>query len=184
MESKTVKEMMIPLAEYATVSEDANLLETVMALDRAQAGLSQTDYRHRAILVLDQSGHIAGKVSQHDILIALELNYKRIQENEKGALSRFGLSNMFIKYTMKEYNFWDKPLDHLCKKAIQRNVKEFMYTPTEDEFIDENETMDNAVHKLIICKHHSLLVTKRGKIAGVLRLSDVFESITDLLKEC
>jgi hypothetical protein len=44
--------------------------------------------------------------------------------------------------------------------------------------------MDNAVHKLIIGKHHSLLVTKRGKIAGVLRLSDVFGSITDLLKEC
>ena len=91
---------------------------------------------------------------------------------------------MFIKYTMKEYNLWDKPLDHLCKKAIQRNVKEFMYTPTEDEFIDENETMNNAVHKLIIGKHHSLLVTKRGKIAGVLRLSDIFGSITDLLMEC
>ena len=184
MESKRVKEMMIPLAEYATVTEDANLLETVMALDRAQAGFNQTGYPHRAILVLDQNGHIVGKVSQHDILIALELNYKKIEEKEKGALSRFGLSNMFIKYTMKEYSLWDKPLDHLCKKAMQRNVKEFMYTPMEGEFIDENETMNNAVHKLIIGKHHSLLVTQRGKIAGVLRLSDVFEKITDLLKEC
>ena len=184
MKSKRVKEMMIPLAEYATVTEEANLLETVMSLDRAQAEFDQTGYRHRAILVLDQNGHIVGKVSQHDILIALELNYKKIEANEKGALSRFGLSSMFIKYTMKEYNLWDKPLDHLCKKAMQRNVKEFMYTPTEGEFIDENETMNNAVHKLIIGKHHSLLVTKRGKIAGVLRLSDVFEKITDLLKEC
>ncbi len=184
MESKIVKEMMIPLTEYATVTEDANLLETVMALDRAQAGFDQTSYRHRAILVLDKKGHIVGKVSQHDILIALELNYKKIEANEKGALSRFGLSNMFIKYTMKEYNLWDKPLDHLCKKATQRNVKEFMYTPTEAEFIDENETMNNAVHKLIIGKHHSLLVTQSGKIAGVLRLSDVFERITDALKEC
>jgi len=184
MESSRVKEIMIPLAEYATVSEGANLLEAVMALDRAQAGFDQSRYRHRAILVLDQNGHIAGKVSQHDILIALELNYKKIEENEKGALSRFGLSKMFIKYTMKEYNLWDKPLDHLCKKAMQRNVKEFMYTPTEGEFIDENETMNNAVHKLIIGKHHSLLVTQKGKIAGVLRLSDVFEKITSLLKEC
>ncbi|MDC3237251.1 CBS domain-containing protein [bacterium] len=184
MESKIVKEMMIPLAEYTTVSEDANLLEAVMALEKAQVEFDQTGYRHRAILVLDQNGHIVGKVSQHDILIALELNYKKIEENEKGTLSRFGLSNMFIKYTMKEYNLWDKPLDHLCKKAMQRNVKEFMYAPMEGEFIDENETMNNAVHKLIIGKHHSLLVTQRGKIAGVLRLSDVFEKITDLLKEC
>ena len=184
MKSYIVKEMMVPLAEYATVTEDANLLEAVMALDRAQAGFDQTLYRHRAILVLDQNGHIVGKLSQHDVLMALELNYKKLVEKEKGALDRFGLSNMFIKYSMKEYSLWDKPLDHLCKKAIQRNVKEFMYTPTEGEFIDENETMNNAVHKLIIGKHHSLLVTQRGKIAGVLRLSDVFGTITDALKKC
>ena len=42
MESKRVKEMMVPLAEYSTVSEDANLLETIMALIRAQAGFDQT----------------------------------------------------------------------------------------------------------------------------------------------
>ena len=184
MKSYKVKEMMIPLAEYATVTEDANLLEAVMALDRAQAGFDQKGYRHRAILVLDQSGHIVGKVSQHDILIALELNYKKIAEKEKGALDRFGLSKMFIKYAMKEYNLWDKPLDQLCNKAVHRNVKEFMYTPTEGEFIDENDTLNKAVHKLIIGKHHSLLVTRRGKIAGVLRLSDVFEKITSALKEC
>jgi len=49
---------------------------------------------------------------------------------------------MFIKYTMKEYNLWDKPLDHLCKKAIQRNVKEFMYTPTETK-----KTMNSVLSK-------------------------------------
>lgn len=59
-----------------------------------------------------------------------------------------------------------------------------MYTPMEGEFIDEDDTMNNAVHKLIIGNHHSLLVTRRGKIAGVLRLSDVFEKITSALKEC
>ena len=63
-------------------------------------------------------------------------------------------------------------------------VKEIMYTPTEGEFIDENETLNNAVHKLIIGRHNSLLVTQKGKIAGVLRLSDVFETITDALKKC
>jgi hypothetical protein len=44
--------------------------------------------------------------------------------------------------------------------------------------------MNNAEHKLIIGKHHSLLVTQRGKFPGVLMLSDVFEKITDALKEC
>lgn len=184
MKTYKVKELMIPLNEYATVSEDANLLEAVMALDRAQSGFDNKGYRHRAVLVLDHSGHILGKVSQHDILIALELNYKIIEEKDKGALSRFGLSDMFIKYAMNEYNLWNKPLEHLCRKAVQRNVKEFMYTPMEGEFIDINDKLDNAVHKLIIGKHHSLLVTEKGKIAGVLRLSDAFRKITDELKQC
>lgn len=184
MKSYRVKEMMIPLEEYETVSENANLLEAVMALEKAQEGFDQTGYWHRAILVFEQNGNIVGKVSQYDILMALEKNYKELFEKEKGALSRFGLSNMFVKYAMEEYNLWDKPLDHLCKKAIQRNVKDFMYTPTEGEFIDENATMNNAVHKLIIGRHHSLLVTQKGKITGVLRLSDVFETITDAIKEC
>ena len=138
----------------------------------------------RSILLFDQNCTIVGKESQHDILIAHENNYKEIFEKEKGALCRFGLINMFVKYAMEEYNLWDKPLDHLCRKAIQRNVKDFMYTPTEGEFIDENETMNNAVHKLIIGKHHSLLVTQKGKITGVLRISDVFKKITDAIKEC
>ena len=184
MKSYRVKEMMIPLEEYETVFEDANLLEAVMALEKVQEGFDQTGYWHRAILVFDQNGNIVGKVSQHDILIALEKNYKELFNKEKGALSRFGLSNLFVKYAMEEYNLWDKPLDDVCRKAIQRNVKDFMYTPTEGEFIDENETMNNAVHKLIIGKHHSLLVTRKGKITGVLRLSDVFETITDAIKEC
>ena len=184
MKSIMVKELMVPLEEYATVSENANLLEAVIALDKAQEKFNRTPYRHRAILVLDQNGQIVGKISQHDVLMALELNYKYLLKNEKGALHRFGLSDMFIKYTMEEYNVWNKPLDHLCKKAIQRNVKEFMYTPGEEEFIDENETMNIAIHKLIIGKHHSLIVTWKGKIVGVLRLTDVFENIVDRLKEC
>ena len=184
MKSYTVKEMMVPLDEYATVSEDADLLEAIIALLKAQKAFDPKRYWHRAILVLDEHGHIAGKLSQHDVLMALEPNYKKLEQEEMGALHRFGLSDMFIKYTMEEYSFWDKPLNNLCKKAINRNVKEIMYTPKKGEFIDENETMNKAIHKLIIGKHHSLLVTRSGKISGILRLTDVFEKVADVLSEC
>ncbi len=59
MKSYSVKDLMVPLSEYATVSEDATLYEAVLSLERAQENFEDkhTRYRHRAILVLDQEGH-------------------------------------------------------------------------------------------------------------------------------
>ena len=60
MKTVTVKELMVPLAQYATVSEDATLLEAVIALKKAQEGFDQTRYRHRAIdswLCYNLGGH-------------------------------------------------------------------------------------------------------------------------------
>jgi len=46
--------------------------------------------------------------------------------------------------------------------------------------------MDKAIHQLIIGRHHSLLVTSAGgqKIVGVLRLTDVFQLVSDAFQEC
>jgi len=60
MKSYTVKDLMVPLSEYATVSEDATLYEAVLSLERAQENFEDkhTRYRHRAILVLDKKGKV------------------------------------------------------------------------------------------------------------------------------
>jgi hypothetical protein len=47
--------------------------------------------------------------------------------------------------------------------------------------------MDEAIHRLVVGRHHSLLVTSsRGvrEIVGVFRLTDVFEFVRNALKEC
>lgn len=61
-----------------------------------------------------------------------------------------------------------------------------MYTLSKGEFIKENDSMDKAIHQLIIGRHHSLLVTSAGgrEIVGVLRLTDVFQLVSDAMKEC
>ena len=69
-----VSELMVPLSEYATVPEGATLYEAVSALELAQEKFEDTHtrYRHRAVLVLDKKGKVIGKVSQMDVLRALE----------------------------------------------------------------------------------------------------------------
>jgi CBS domain-containing protein len=46
-------------------------------------------------------------------------------------------------------------------------------------------TLDQAIHQLVVGHHQSLLVTKDGKeIVGILRLTDVFQEISERIKEC
>ena len=78
MKTMIVKNLIVPLSEYAIVSEEATLYEAVLALEKAQAKFDQNRYRHRAILVYDEKKHIAGKISQLDILRALEPKYKQM----------------------------------------------------------------------------------------------------------
>ena len=188
MKSRNVKEMMVPLAEYATVTETATLLDAVKALRKAQAAFDQQRHRHRAILVMDKNNHIVGKLSQHDVIEALEPNYKKMREQvEDGSIHRLGLTDAFFKKTLEEYHLWEKALEGLCRKAADIKVKNIMYAPVKGEFVKESSTMDEAIHRLIIGRHHSLLVTAdrdSREIVGVLRLSDVFEFVGDSMLEC
>lgn len=177
-----VKDVMVPLANYATVSEDANMFDAVLALEKAQAEFDQTRDRHRAILVYDNKGKIVGKISQLDLLKALEPKYEQIDADNK--LSRFGYSMDYFKSIFKQHNLWSKPLNDICRKAVTIKVKSFMYTPTEGEFVNMDTGLNEAVHQLIMGCHHSLLVTDQGAIVGVLRLTDVFKRVCDTMKTC
>ena len=184
MEIMKAKDLMIPLEEYATVSETATLYDAVIALEKAQEKLDRTRYKylHRAVLILDRKNDVIGKISQLDVLKALEPKYKKIEE--VGGLARAGFSPEFLKSMMDQQRLWSHPLRDICSKAARLKVKDFMYIPTEGEYIDENASLEEAMHMLIVGHHHSLLATRDGKIIGLLRLTDVFVAIFDLIQTC
>ena len=177
MESSSLEELMVPLAEYATVSEEANILEAFNALGEAQKAFDPKRYRHRAVLVLNEENRVVGKLSQHDLLQALEPGIKESKERKTGAASQFGFSQKFIESVSLQYDFWGRPLENLYKKALDQKVKSVMYTPTEGEYIKVSANMNETIHRLIVGKHHSLLVTDGPDIVGIVRLTDVFEFI-------
>jgi CBS domain-containing protein len=188
MKSYRVKDLMVPLSEYATVPEAATLLEAVKALRKAQDEFGRNRYQHRAILVFDANNHFVGKLSQHDVIEALEPNYKSMGSDvNHGAMHRLGFSDAFVNSTLEQYHLWEMALENLCEKAVHLKVKDIMYAPGKGEFVNERTTMDEAIHRLIIGRHHSLLVTAdhdAREIVGVLRLADVFEFVSDAMHEC
>ena len=62
-------------------------------------------------------------------------------------------------------------------------VEDFMKTITAHEFVDENTSLDAAAHIMFMKNRLSLLVTKEDRFVGVLRLSDVFSTVLNTMKE-
>lgn len=174
---------MVPLSEYATVNKDATLYEAVMELEKSQGEFKRSGYRHRAILVFDENNEILGKISQMDVLRALEPKYREI--GDTGKLPHSGFSPQFIKSMMNAFDLWKEPLADICKKAAAIRVKDFMYSPGKGEFVRENATLGEAIHQLVMGSHHSLIVMNdEVRIVGVLRLTDVFEKFSRTIKAC
>jgi predicted transcriptional regulator len=180
VKTKVVKDLMVPLAEYATTSEEATLYEAVLALEKAQQDFNKSRYPHRAILIYNENKEIVGKIAQVDILRALEPKYD--QMIEKGAsIARFGFSRQFQKSLLEQFNLWDKPFHDICKKAAQTKVKDFMRRPGEGEYVDINATLDEAIHQIVMGNHQSLLVLEHKKIVGILRMTDVFMAVFETI---
>jgi predicted transcriptional regulator len=182
MQKITIKDLMVPLDEYATVRDDASLYEAVKALEKAQKDFNREGYLylHRAILVYDKNKKIIGKISQLDVLKALEPKYRDM--GDFSAISRAGLNVEFIKSIMSHYDLHQRSFTEACMTASDLRVKDIMYTPGSDEYVEENDSLGNAIHHLIMGHHQSLLVTRDKDIVGILRLTDVFNEVFQMME--
>jgi CBS domain-containing protein len=171
---------MVPLEKYATVSKEATLREAILALEKAQMTLDPSRHKHRAILVLDEGGKVVSKITMKNILIALEPNYGKVEGAD--VLERSGFSPDLIRSMLEDNALWTEPLQFFRERAAKLKVGDLIHAPSEDEYIDENATLGEATHQLIVNPYLSLLVTSGDEVLGILRLSDVFAKICDVIK--
>jgi len=177
-----VKELMVPLSEYATVPEGSTLFDAVLALEKAQEEFDHTKYKHRGVLILDKDKRVIGKLGQLDVLRALEP--KDEDPRELDELNQFGFSSNFVHKLRKQRRMNATPLKDLCSKASKLRVEDFMQTPSEGEFIEREASLEMAVMQLVMGHHISLLVTRDKEIIGILRLTDAFAAVFHTMKEC
>ena len=180
MKTITVKDLMLPLDKYATVPLEATLHQAILALEEAQMTLDPSRHKHRAILVLDEHGKVVSKLTMKAILIALEPKYGKVEGTD--VLERSGFSPDLIRSMLEDNALWAKPLDFVRERATELKVGDFIQPPSDSEYIDENASLGEATHQLIVQPHLSLLVTRDDEVVGILRLSDVFTTICDIIK--
>jgi len=179
----SVKEIMVPLAEYATVPVGSNLLEAMIALEKVQEEFIHNKHRHRGIVIIDKEKGVIGKLGQMDVLRALEP--KKDDDDEVESLGQFGFSAAFMRNRRKQKRLAATPIKDLCRTVSKLRVEDFMQTLSEGEIIDEEASLEVAIQQMVVGNHLlSLLVTRGQTIVGVLRMTDVFAAVFHAAKEC
>lgn len=181
MKQYTVKDLMVPISEYATVPEGSTVLDAVAALEKAQEEFAHTRYSHRAVLILGKDKRVVGKLSQFDFLRSLEPEGG--QAGSRSDIDKFGFSAKAAALQREQNRLQEVPLEEIFQAAARLKVEEFMQTPLESEYIDAKTSLHTAIHQMIADPTLSLLVVEKKDIVGVLRLSDVFGAVFHTMKK-
>ena len=154
MEEKHLKDIMIPLKDYAVVSQDATIREALKIMKESSERLSPEKFRHQGILVKDAEGNIVGKLTQADILRGL----------------------------VQDYMVSDRTFLARCKAQKEKKVRDFMTTVALS--VDVNKGLGYALHIMRTSGHSGLLVTGEGKKpVGMLRLTDIYQFVKEAILE-
>ena len=131
---------------------------------------------------LEKTGQISGKVNLHAILKALEPKFEDMF-SDTGSM-HVGFTRKYQKAIFDSVKLWQDPMDQICRKAAQVQVRTFMVTPTEGEMIEPDASLGEAVHQLVLGQYQSLLVVQDKQAVGVLRLTDVAEAVIGEILAC
>jgi CBS domain-containing protein len=176
-----VKDLMVPISEYATIPEGSSLFKAVIALENAKQELSGAIYPHWMVLILGKNKKVLGKLSQLDILRAL--SPRDTYTDKIDEMGKFGFSSNFISKMREEYRLEKSSMEdfYTHPETMNMNVEDFMKTIGKSEFVDENTSLDTAAHIMFVKNRLSLLVTREDRFVGVLRLSDVFTTVLNAM---
>ncbi|MBU0519544.1 CBS domain-containing protein [bacterium] len=114
-----------------------------------------------------------GKLGHITFLRALEPKYQKIGDLER--LSREGWSSDFLRSMLDTVELWKQRFHDYALYAKRTMVKDVMRPVGTG--LDIDAPLSEAVHQLVIQETLSLLVTEKGKVVGILRLTDVFNEI-------
>jgi len=120
MQSLTVKDLLVPRNQYATVTADSTLRDAALALCEAQElerSLDPGRHRDRAILVVDAYNEVLGKLSKLDVLRGLLPRYGKVEGSRASskAAARLGSARQFIDSMERDAGRWKKPLENLIE---------------------------------------------------------------------
>jgi CBS domain-containing protein len=179
--TKKVRDIMVPLSDYATTTVDATLREAIPALRRLYCLVEEgkcTHAGHRNILVLDRSGELAGILSFRSILHVL------IPEIAGGLAARLEALGVSIAFAQADSPNLDEARASFRARVLKNaetNVKDVMLKIKGT--IDADADLMDALKLMYQNKINVIPVYEEHKLVGVARESDLFLTVAEILME-
>ena len=161
---KKVKELMIPLEDYPHIPYWFTLRQA-MAIVREATVKFEGQFEPRAVLVFDEKYQLMGILTLRDIIVGLEPKF----------LQETGLIKMDPSLTVLLGDFCGPKMT----EQSQRPVSEVM-SPIKAT-VNAAEVITKPLYLMIKENLGLLPVMQGGKVAGMLRLSDLFGEISKMV---
>ena len=115
-----------------------------------------------------------------DVFRALEPNYKNLTENLQDGV----LTKDYVMTAVKDFRLWKESIKDICERGSQIKVSEVMHVPEQDEYVQEKDSLEQALNRYVMDVHQPLIVKSADQITGVLRFGDLYEVIRTKMLAC
>lgn len=176
-----VKDRMIPLEKYATVSPDATLKEAALSLRTSHCELGTgmcAETGPRTVFVIDNTGKLVGILDFSSILSTL---IPEITGGLSAKLDALGVSIAFAQADAASLDESRLGFQARVIKNASTKVRNIMLKIRGT--IDADATLMDALKQMYRNKITKLPVYEGGKLVGVLRDTDLFLAVTEVLEE-
>jgi CheY-like chemotaxis protein len=164
---RSAEEIMIPLTNYATITEDETVRSAIVKLKEIGAQLVSTDRLmdtgHRSILVFDKSGDLTGILSPMDLIAAARPAYLSVPKPSMADSLQYS--------TM----FWQGLFTSRIQEIADEKVADIM--SDSPPVIDAAANLMEIAETMFSQRARRLAVARDGKVVGVVREQEVFFEI-------
>jgi Mg/Co/Ni transporter MgtE len=170
--ARKVRELMVEITEYPHIPYWMSVREAIVLIKSAYeaTGLGEQSM----LLVFDEKYQLQGVLTLKNLLTGIEPRFLRKEETPRyQGLTHADYASLSI---LVEGTFSEK-----CKEEAKKPVSEVM-TPIRAT-VDADDSIAKAIFVMLQADVDLVPVLDRGKVAGVLRMSHVFNELTKIVIE-
>ncbi len=178
---RKVKDRMIPIENYSTIAPGATLREAALSLRTSYCELETgmcTEAGPRTVMVVDDKGKLVGILDFNNFLITM---IPEIAGGLSAKLEALGVSIAFAQADAASLDEARQGFKARVLKNADTKVRDIMMKIKGT--IDAGESLMNGLKKMFRNKIIVLPVYENDKLVGVLRDTDFFLAVTDILEE-
>ena len=173
VEERLVRDVMIPLAEYTTITEDQTVRDAILELKKSFTAKISTsrimETGHRSLLVFDRNGNVRGILAITDLLESIMPAY--LSAPKPSTADSVQYSPMF----------WKGLFSIEVKKFANKKIGDVM-SPSPLEIDCETNLME-AAYRMVKDKIRRLVVVESDHVVGMIREQDLFFEIDRIQSE-